>query len=200
MNFFSKLVVVFLIVLAILYAKDKFFSGENTDIADIFSKQKDGIQLPADTEETEIPAAEEIKKEPKILVNIYFTTTTGGIKKISRELPQNKTKTAFAIEELLKGPDFKERQQGTSSEIPKGTKILSVKETENSVIIDLSDEFQYGGGTESQYTRLKQLINTIVGLKLSKPAYLYLNGQKAEVIGGEGIILTQPLSGNSLND
>ena len=67
-------------------------------------------------------------------------------------------------------------------------------------VIDLSNEFQYGGGTESQYSRLHQLIQTVINLNLQKPVYLYLNGEKAEVIGGEGILITQPLSKDSLNE
>ncbi len=115
-------------------------------------------------------------------------------------MPEGQAKINFAVKTLIAGPSIKEINQGYSSEIPKGTKLLSLKNTGSSYIIDISDDFQYGGGTESQYLRLNQLIKTIIALKPDKPVYLYLNGKKAEVIGGEGIQITQPLSENSLNE
>lgn len=199
MNFFSKLVVALLIVLALFYVKDNFFNSEN-DVT--ISGEKNNLSQNLPDIKGTTPQEPEIEepKAAKPTVAIYFTSeTNSGLKQVSRELPENKNKMEFAVEELLKGPDFKEKTQGYSSEIPKGTKLLSIKEDKNQIIINLSDEFQYGGGTESQYSRLNQLIKTVLAQKTSKPVYLYLNGEKAEAIGGEGIIITQPLSGNSLN-
>ena len=44
-----------------------------------------------------------------------------------------------------------------------------------------------------------QLIKTVNKNSL-KPVYLYIDGQQANVIGGEGLMLKQPLRGNSLDD
>ncbi len=199
MNFTSKLIVTVLLILSLLYIKDKFFTNANNDFfhsgqesETFLNKQKDLIppEKQSDTKST----------NTKTLITLYFTSTqNGSLKKITRELPENSIKLEFAIKELLKGPDFKDKQNGYSSEIPKGTKLLKIKDEGGLIIIDLSDEFQYGGGTESQYTRVDQLIKTVLALNLSKPVYLYINGHKAEVIGGEGIIINQPLSEASLN-
>ena len=62
---------------------------------------------------------------------------------------------------------------------------------------NLNSAFEQGGGTESLYKRLFQLIKT-AKRNTSKPVYLYLDGNKADVIGGEGIMITQPLNDNSL--
>ena len=37
-------------------------------------------------------------------------------------------------------------------------------------------------------------------LTVKKPIYLYIDGKQAEVLGGEGIMITQPLSENSLDE
>ena len=58
--------------------------------------------------------------------------------------------------------------------------------------------FENGGGTDSLYKRLNQLIKT-AKRNTNKPVYLYIEGNKAEVIGGEGIMITQPLNENSLD-
>jgi len=200
MDFLSKVLVIALIILALMYAKDNFMPGESDTI---FSPKREKIETPADFPESENPSAlpEQEKPAPsKTFVSIYYTNAnSGAMKKLSKELPAGEDKLKFAIKELLKGPDFKEKNQGYSSEIPKGTRLLSIKDEGSLIIIDISDDFQYGGGTESQYTRLNQLIKTVVNLHLNKPVYLYLNGQKAEAIGGEGIIINQPLSESSLN-
>ena len=65
-------------------------------------------------------------------------------------------------------------------------------------MINLTSAFEAGGGTDSLYKRIYQLIKT-AKLNTDKPVYLYIEGRKADVIGGEGIMLNQPLNENSLD-
>ena len=195
MNFFSKLVIVILSVLLIMYIKDKFVPA--TDIQAYNNKVK--------TENITTKTTTQVKQTTSAvsenLVAIYYTNANNGeLEKVIKTVPPESNKLNFALKELVNGPSFKERNQGLSSEIPKGTKILNITTRDKSIIIDLSNEFQYGGGTESQYTRLNQLIKTVVNLKLNKPVYLYLNGEQADVIGGEGILINQPLNEYSINE
>ena len=67
------------------------------------------------------------------------------------------------------------------------------------VIINLSANFEKGGGTDSIYKRLYQLIKTSRH-NSDVPVYLYIEGQRADVIGGDGIMLNQPLSDRSLDE
>ena len=53
--------------------------------------------------------------------------------------------------------------------------------------------------TDSLYKRLYQLIKT-ARLNSNLPVYLYIDNQRADVVGGEGIMLTQPLSNSSLDN
>ena len=64
-------------------------------------------------------------------------------------------------------------------------------------IIDLNSGFNTGGGTESIYNKLYQLIRTVEA-NTEKPTYLFIEGKQVEVFGGEGIMITQPLSKDSL--
>ena len=59
--------------------------------------------------------------------------------------------------------------------------------------------FESGGGAESTYVRVKQIIKT-VNANTSTPTYLYINGKQANVIGGEGIMIKQPLSERSFDE
>ncbi len=113
----------------------------------------------------------------------------------------NDTKTSnieYAVKCLLQGPTQYERNMGVYSEIPP-TKLLSVTETSTEVIINVSDSFGNGGGADSLYKRMYQLIKT-VNNNTEKAVYLKINGQLVETLGGEGLMLKQPLDGSSLDD
>ena len=65
------------------------------------------------------------------------------------------------------------------------------------ILQSLTSEF--GGGGDSLYTRMYQIIKT-VNKNTNKSVYLYIDGKQANVIGGEGLMLKQPLRSTSLDD
>lgn len=178
-----------LLGLRMLYHNDNNISGE------IISEPL----LPKEQEEVSKPEPVE-----KVYVNVFFIGQNDAkeevYKAVNREYNKDLdgSKIKFAIQSLISGPKSDEKAKGVYSEIPAGTKILSITETSDKVIINLNSAFETGGGTESIYKRLFQLIKT-AKRNTSKPVYLYINGSKAEVIGGEGIMITQPLSDSSLD-
>ena len=105
----------------------------------------------------------------------------------------------YAIKELVAAPTKLEKSKGYTSEIPVGTNVLSVRESANSIMIDLSSNFESGGGAESTYLRVKQIIKT-ANANTSIPTYLYINGRQANFIGGEGIMIKQPLNERSFDE
>jgi len=115
---------------------------------------------------------------------------------VKRPLKKGQKRLFSALKELLKGPSVQEREQGYNTEIPPETKLLGITSSETSQTINLSDDFQIGGGTDSMKARVYQLIKTATQSSEGKDVYLELDGEKAEVIGGEGIIIEQPLNKN----
>ena len=109
------------------------------------------------------------------------------------------SKIKFAISSLILGPTKSEKTAGIYSEIPVGTEIIDIDERSNVVIINLSRQFEYGGGTDSVYKRLYQIIKT-ARRNTDKPVYLYIEGKQADVIGGDGIMISQPLTETSLDE
>ena len=109
------------------------------------------------------------------------------------------SKLEFVINELLKGPTKKEQAKGIYSEIPQGTKLRSITKTNGKRYIDLSFDFEQGGGTDGLYKRLYQLIKT-VNKNSEEDIYLKIEGREIDVIGGEGIMFNQPLSPKSLDN
>ena len=152
--------------------------------------------------EVEKPTVE--KPVEKVYVNIFFIGQNANkeevYKAVNREYDKDVdgSKIKFAIQSLIAGPKQNEKAKGVYSEIPAGTRIISINETADKVVINLNSAFETGGGTESIYKRLNQIIKT-AKRNTNKPVYLYIEGNKAEVIGGEGIMITQPLSENSLD-
>ncbi len=132
-------------------------------------------------------------------VSVCFLGKNGENKfvKYSYNEDGKQTRFEFAIRKLIEGPSDIQRLFNTYSEIPSGTKILAVIQEDNKNIIDLTPEFNTGGGTESIYKKLNQIIET-VNLNTDKPTYLFINGVQTEVFGGEGIMITQPLTKDSL--
>lgn len=139
----------------------------------------------------------------KTYINVYFIGQNDSkeevYKAVNREYDKeiDGSKIKFAIQALISGPNEKERAKGVYTEIPAGTRIISINETADKVIINVNSNFEQGGGTESIYKRLNQIIKT-AKRNTTKPVYLYIEGNKAEVIGGEGIMITQPLNEKSL--
>lgn len=158
--------------------------------------------------ETTVPKGEssESKTEPveKVYVNVFFIGQNANKEEVYRAVNReydkdiDGAKIKFAIQALISGPTTYEKSKGVYSEIPAGTRVISINESSDKVVINLNSAFENGGGTDSLYKRLYQLIKT-AKRNTDKPVYLYIEGNKAEVIGGEGIMLTQPLDENSLD-
>ena len=206
MGFWSKLVILSLAALAFFYVKTNFFDVPQAKVERKLVKEQvvEPVKNTANTESVKKNVASESSTQvKKNYATIYFLgmdkNQAGVFKKVQRELPQGKSKLLFALNQLVLGPTAYEKQLGVYSEIPKNVKILGLVESKDKIIIDVSANIQHGGGADSLYSRMKQLIRTVLANSPNKPVYLYINGKQAEVLGGEGIMISQPLSENSLD-
>lgn len=138
-------------------------------------------------------------------VNVYFIGKNEHdeevYKAVKREYNKDVdgSKIRFAVNALVRGPKPDEKLRGVYTEVPMDAKVINITEQADKVIVNLNSAFVTGGGTESLYKRLYQLIKT-AKLNSNLPVYLYIDGQRADVVGGEGIMLSQPLSNSSLDN
>lgn len=192
MNFSQRLGLFILILISVSYVYFSFFKDNNNPL-DITNKTNK-------TEESKLEKNETNKIRNKV-VKIFILDNSGNIRATKRDCNQEIENSCFeyAIKELLAAPSKWEKSNGFTSEIPVGTKLLSVRESSDSVKIDLSSNFESGGGAESTYVRIKQIIKT-ANANTSVPTYLYINGKQANVIGGEGIMIKQPLNERSFDE
>ncbi|MCM1264921.1 MAG: GerMN domain-containing protein [Candidatus Gastranaerophilales bacterium] len=200
-----------LVIALCVYAKMTFLKDFNPikdfDFDFNFPKQEKNIEVTERSVEEDYSAiAPEVKTqiEEDKTVEVFFTKSSGGqdvYVAVPRKKPANNklSDIEFAVKVLLNGPVKYEHNNGIYSEIPQSTKLLYVKESPNKVIVNLSSDFEFGGGGDSLYKRVYQLIKT-VNKNTRKPVYLYIDGKQASVIGGEGLMLRQPLRSNSLDD
>ena len=198
MNFSQRLGLLILIAISVLYVYSTYFNKE-FKMPEFNNQQKEQGEYnpftkPEESEKTE-------KKSEQKNVKIFVLDKTGNLRSVNRTCDTAVENSCFvyAIKELVKAPSKWEKSKGFTSEIPQGTKILSIRESENSIMIDLSSTFEAGGGAESTYTRIHQVIKT-ANANTSIPTYLYINGRQANVIGGEGIMIKQPLSERSFDE
>jgi len=200
MNFSQKLGIFCLIVITVVYVYFSFFNNGSLHLPKRVNPERPAVNINDVPNEDDVNENEQKKQEIKT-VKIFVTDSKGNLRSVNRKCDTSVEKScfAFAIKELISAPTQWEKNKGLSSEIPSNTKILSVREGSNNVLIDLSSAFESGGGAESIYIRIKQLIKTSqANTKL--PVYLYINGRQTDVIGGEGIMIKQPLTERSLDD
>ena len=198
MNFSQRLGLFILILISISYVYFSFFH-KGFKLPNFNESKSESAQYNPlkDSENKNIKTDVVAKKA----VKIFILVESGNLKPVKREWNPEIEKSCFeyAIKELVLAPSRWEKSKGFTSEIPQGTKVLSIRESANSIMIDLSSNFESGGGAESTYIRIKQIIKT-ANANSSIPTYLYINGKQANVIGGEGIMIKQPLSERSFDE
>lgn len=200
MNHRQKWGLFILILISVLYVYFSFF-GKDFKFPE-FGKNPNTHNEYNPLTENNLQETDRNKEENGIrTVKIFILDKSGKLRSINRSCDSSVEKScfAFAINELLLAPSKWEKSKGFTSEIPQGTKLLSLRESPESILIDLSADFESGGGAESTYMRIKQLIKTANSNSFA-PTYLYINGKQVNVIGGEGVMLKQPLNERSLDE
>jgi spore germination protein GerM len=101
-----------------------------------------------------------------------------------------------AFEEMLEGSG----DPALTSTVPQGTKLREVQVKEDGIHVNLSEEFTTGGGSTSMTGRLAQVIYTATTLNPEAPVWISVEGKPLEVLGGEGLIVDQPMTRDSFEE
>ncbi len=194
----NKLVaLIVLILITIGYVKYAFFTN-TSDVSKNVNEEV--VQTDEAVQEDEQP-----KKAEDSYLTVFFIGKNDNGEEYYRavkrkyDAAENGQQLSFAISRLVEGPSKLEQDKGIYSEIPTGTKVISVVETDKKAIINLTADFEHGGGTDGLYKRLYQLVKT-ANKNTKLPVYLYINNKQADVIGGEGLMINQPLNERVFNE
>ncbi len=112
---------------------------------------------------------------------------------VAREVPQTKAVATAAVNELLKGPSSAEVAYGFHTEVPAGTRLRSISIRDHVATVDLTGEFDDGGGSLSMFMRLAQLVFTVTQFDSVDAVTLKLDGVPVEIFSGEGIVIDKPM-------
>lgn len=116
------------------------------------------------------------------------------VKVAAADRPEVVLKAAF--DKMLEGAPNPE----LTSTIPPGTKLYSLEVKEDGVHLDLSQEFTTGGGSTSMTGRLAQVLYTATTLNPDAPVWISVEGKPLDVLGGEGLIIDQPMTRESFKE
>lgn len=97
-----------------------------------------------------------------------------------------------AIQSIIEGTNSSEQGRGLTSSVPKTTKLLGLSIQGDEVTVNLSKEFETGGGVADIQARLYQVFYTLTQPKNINKVRLLLGGKPVTVFSGEGIIVENP--------
>jgi hypothetical protein len=93
------------------------------------------------------------------------------------------------MQSLLAGPTAAETAKGISTFIPSGTTLRSVAIEGNEAVVDLSAQFESGGGSLSMQTRVAEVVFTLTALPSVDTVHFSIEGEPRATLGGEGIVV-----------
>jgi spore germination protein GerM len=94
-----------------------------------------------------------------------------------------------ALGALLAGPTRAERASGLTTAIPAGTRLLGISIHDGVAKVDLTSEYQSGGGSLSMQVRLGQVVYTLTQFPTIRAVRFALDGAPVNVFSSEGIVL-----------
>jgi spore germination protein GerM len=173
--------------------------GETPDVpiagADASSEPQVG-----DNEDAAEPASDGSIAEPdpnaptSLTVRLYWVEAGENALGVERTIPYTPAVATASMNELLAGPTPQEvaTWPAISSAIPSGTKLLGVTVAGGVAKVDLSKEFESGGGTFSVTARLAQVVYTLEQFPTVDAVEFYIEGVRVEMFSGEGLLLDGP--------
>lgn len=131
---------------------------------------------------------------------VWFASGDGWMFLTHRTEPSDPAVGRASLLALLAGPNELERSAGVSSTVPDGTELLGLSIDDGTATVDLSGEFESGGGSLSVMMRLGQLVYTLTQFPTVDGVLLELDGEPVEVFSGVGLVVDRPMTRRSFED
>lgn len=139
-----------------------------------------------------------------MIVRTYFVLGgepgVEGIVPTLAEAPKAPAVAGAAMAALLDGVPGGDRYAPISSAIPPATELLGLTIRNGVATVDLSTEFDSGGGSASMQYRLAQVVYTLTQFSTVKSVVFQVEGQTVTVFGSEGIVLDGPVDRSDFTD
>lgn len=149
--------------------------------------------------ETVPPPDGEEEAQGTVTYQVWFTKgeSLHVVKRTQAATPRVGT---AALEALFEGPESFETESGVGTAIPKGTQLLGLAIEDGIAFVDLTSEYESGGGSFSMFMRLAQVVCTLDQFPTVKGVLFKLDGEPVDVFSGEGIVLDHPVGCDDYED
>lgn len=107
------------------------------------------------------------------------------------EVPETTAVARAALEALFAGAVLDDYEV-LGSAIPSGTRLLGLSIRDGVATVDLSREFETGGGSASAMYRLGQVVYTLTQFPTVRAVLFQVEGRTVTTFGSEGIVLEGP--------
>ncbi|HSK47153.1 MAG TPA: Gmad2 immunoglobulin-like domain-containing protein [Coriobacteriia bacterium] len=111
-------------------------------------------------------------------------------------IPQASETTSLVAESLdaLAKQPLSSQRYGLGTAVPVGTEVRGVEMNGRTAIVNLSKEFETGGGSLSMQLRVAQVVYTATQFEDVDRVAFEIEGERVESIGGEGVSVDPPLT------
>jgi len=126
---------------------------------------------------------------------------SAGLVPLLREVPRTPAVGTAAMNALLAGPTASESGERTiTSAVPAGSRLLGLTIEDGIATVDLSSEFESGGGSMSISVRLGQVVYTLTQFPTVQSVRFEIEGRPVTVFSSEGLILDDPVGRANYED
>ena len=121
---------------------------------------------------------------------------------VQREIASTPGIAQATLRELVEGPSAADEAtiDDIATSVPADTLVLGINIDNGLATVDLSREFESGGGSFSMFSRLAQVVYTVTEFPTVDEVAFMLDGQPVTVFSGEGIQIDGPASRDDLVD
>jgi len=125
-----------------------------------------------------------------------------GLVPVLRQVPETQAVGTAAMKALLAGPNDAElgARPAMYSVIPEGTRLLGLRIDGGIATVNLSREFESGGGSASVIGRLAQVVYTLTQFPTVSGVRFELDGEPVTVFSGDGVVLDAPVDRADYHD
>lgn len=126
---------------------------------------------------------------------------SAGLVPLLRDVPRTPAIGTAAMGALLAGPTPTEgAERVITSAIPDGSRLLGLTIRNGVATVDLSGDFESGGGSLSITVRLAQVVYTLTQFPTVQSVLFEIDGRPVSVFSSEGLVLDGPVDRAAFDD
>jgi len=165
-------------------------STQPTEAAELEPEPEPGAEPGEDGSAWESPA-----NPPETLtVSLFWISAGENALGVPRTIPYTQAVATAVVKALLAGPTEAEKATwpAIGTAIPAGTRLLDLSVENKVAKVDLSGEFDDGGGSFAMLARLAQVVYTLEAFPTIDGVEFFMDGEKVDIFSSEGILLYGP--------